>query len=410
MDAQALGRYLRESRESREKTLEDAEQSLRIRRYILESFELGDFSAGGASQVQIRGFIRNYARFLGLDEERVVMFYESVLQDGQRRGKRKNGNRRRERNGQRELTAARSVTDTNPSLPKVSIADQRANANRARTLLNSLVMTLVGLASLAVIAFVLYQILIAANQETDDSPPGVLGALPPSPTFTPPPTFTPRPSPVAAETVRAIPTYSGRGVLVSIEMTQRTWIRFVADDIERYAGIAPPGTILEYNADNTIVITASNAQALNVVYNGQQQGMLGGRGQRIDITFTSRDMQLLMGPGFEPTSEFSPTPLPTSDIDVGALIEQMTPTVTPGPSPTPTATFTPSLTPSITFTPSITPTPSDTPTATATPTQTFTPGPTATPTDTPTITATPSPTAILPPRVPAQEPTATKTG
>jgi hypothetical protein len=207
-----------------------------------------------------------------------------------------------------------------------------------------------------------------------------------------------------------VPTYSGRGVLVSIEMTQRTWIRFVADDIELYAGVAPPGTIFEFSASNTIVVTASNAQALNVIYNGQQQGMLGGRGQRIDITFTPSNMQLLMGAGFEPTSEFSPTPLPTSNVDVSALIQQLTPSPTSGPSPTPTATFTPSLTPSITFTPSITPTPSDTPTATSTPTHTFTPGPTATPSDTPTITPTPSPTAILPPRVPAQAPTPTKMG
>ncbi|MFN8372430.1 MAG: DUF4115 domain-containing protein [Anaerolineae bacterium] len=405
MDAQALGRYLRESREAREKTLQDAEQALRIRRHILEAFELGDFNVAGASQVQIRGFIRNYARYLNLDEDRVVMFYESALENGQRRGKRKNP--RRDRSGQRELTAPRSITDTNPSLPRVSIAEQRANANRARTLLSSLVMTLVGLASLAVIAFVLYQILQAPAQENDDTPFGVLGALPPSPTFTPAPSFTPRPSPAAAEQVRAIPTYSGRGVLVSIEMTQRTWVRFVADDVERYAGIAPPGTILEYNANNSIVVTASNAQALNVIYNGQQQGMLGGRGQRIDITFTPTNMELLMGPGFEPTSEFSPTPLPTSAIDVGALIEQLTPTVTPGPSPTPTATFTPSLTPSITYTPSVTPTATDTPTNTSTPTETFTPGP---PTATPSITPTPSPTAILPPRVPATEPTATKTG
>jgi cytoskeletal protein RodZ len=406
MDAQALGRYLRESREAREKTLEDAEQALRIRRYILEAFEIGDFNVAGASQVQIRGFIRNYARYLGLDEERVVVFYESALENGQRRGRRKN---RRERSPQRELNAPRSITDTNPSLPKVSPAEQRASANRARTMLNSLVMTLVGLASLAVIIFVLFQI-IQAPQQNNDTPFNVIGDLPSSPTFTAAPTFTPRPSPEAAVDTRVIPTYSGRGVLVSIEMTQRAWIRFVADDIERYAGIAPPGTTLTFSAENTIAITASNAQALNIIYNGQQQGMLGGRGQRIDITFTPTNMQLLMGPGFAPTAEFSPTPLPTSDIDVGALIEQMTPSITPGPSPTATATFTPSLTPSITFTPSITPTPSDTPTATSTPTETFTPGPTATATDTPTITPTPSATAILPPRVPAEEPTPTKTG
>mgnify|MGYP000144327533 CR=1 FL=1 len=36
MDAQALGRFLRETREAKELTLEDAERSLRIRQRILD--------------------------------------------------------------------------------------------------------------------------------------------------------------------------------------------------------------------------------------------------------------------------------------------------------------------------------------------------------------------------------------
>ena len=56
MDAEALGRFLRENREARELTLDDAEQALRIRRRVLEAFEQGDFEVTGASQIQIRGF------------------------------------------------------------------------------------------------------------------------------------------------------------------------------------------------------------------------------------------------------------------------------------------------------------------------------------------------------------------
>ncbi|MCA9903766.1 MAG: helix-turn-helix domain-containing protein, partial [Anaerolineae bacterium] len=68
MDSQSLGRYLRQTREERELTLEEAEEQLRIRRRILESFELGAFDLPNFSPVQIAGFIRNYARFLNLDE------------------------------------------------------------------------------------------------------------------------------------------------------------------------------------------------------------------------------------------------------------------------------------------------------------------------------------------------------
>jgi cytoskeletal protein RodZ len=44
MDAPALGHYLRETREAQEKTLDQVERDIRIRRRILEAFEMGDFN------------------------------------------------------------------------------------------------------------------------------------------------------------------------------------------------------------------------------------------------------------------------------------------------------------------------------------------------------------------------------
>jgi hypothetical protein len=181
-------------------------------------------------------------------------------------------------------------------------------------------------------------------------------------------------------------------------MTQRSWLRLVADEVEQFVGIARPGMILEYPARNRITVTASNAEGLLVTYNGQPQSSLGGRGQKVDIVFTQDNMEVAFGPGFDPTPEFSPTPEPTSAIDVGALIQALTPTRTPGPSPTPT--YTPSLSPTPSDTPTITLTPSDTPTATDTPTIT----------PTPTETLTPTPTAILPPRVTQEGLPPTKAG
>lgn len=380
MDAQALGRYLRESREAKELTLEDAEQALKIRRRILESFELGDFTVKDASPVQIRGFIRNYARFLGLEEDRVVAYYDASLVGGPR--PRRNGRRRGKRSTQTFApVAARSITDTHPTLPPVQAAS--LPPRRRGSALNTLVMLLVAVAALGVIVLVAVELL---RQPENSSPgavgPDILAQLPPSPTLTVFPTFTAGPT-LTPLAIAAQQNFSGRGVLVTIQMAQRSWLRVVTDDIEQYAGIARPGDVLEYPANQRILVTASNAEALIVTYNGQPQGVFGGRGQKVDITFTTSGVEVRSGPGFEPTSAFTATPIPTSAIDVGGLIAALTPTDTPGPSPTPTDT------------PSITPTPSDTPTPTATPTATDTPGPTPTASNTP---LPPTPTAILPPR------------
>ncbi len=386
MDAHSLGRYLRESREARELTLDDAVSRLRIRARILQSFEEGEFNVEDFSQVQIRGFMRNYARFLGLDEDLVVQYYESSQQNHQRRRGRRGGKRRGRRSvPEIELPAGRSITDTNPHLPRVTMGEQ--NEDKQRRLLrlfNTMVVILVALAALLVIVFVVTQLV---DTSEGASPPasgqGILGQLPAPPTNTRAPTFTPRPA--ATIQVQTRPQqFSGRGVAVSIETTQRTWIRLTTDDNLQINRMVLPGEFLEYQALEEIYLNASNADALVVVHNGSPQGTFGGRGQAVEVWFRNGDMDILTGPGFDPTSPFTATPPPTSDFLASTLIAAQTPSNTPGPSPTPSDTPTITPTPSETLTPTITPTPSDTPT--------------------------PTPTAILPPRetpVPV-DPTPTK--
>ncbi len=429
MDAQALGRYLRESREAKELSLEDAERVLHIRRRTLESFEVGEFHISGASTVQLRGFIGNYARYLGLDEEKVLQYYEAALVDEQRktrRGSKRNGKRSTQETP--APIAPRSITDTHPTLPPVTLADRlEQRKRRQRNLLRRMLFLVVGLVSAGVILYVTLQ-LVSQPQTIPEEIANITGliAQPTPEAVTVFPTFTPLPQMLLAGQPTPLPrvdqNYSGRGVLVTIQASQRTWLRLLSDGREQYAGMMRPGDVVEYPAQDEIFVTASNAEALLVTWNGQPQGLYGGRGQKVDITFTMDNVRVQSGPGFDPTSEFTATPIPTSEIDVGALIAALTPTNTPGPSPTPSDTPTITLTPSITPTPSNTPTPTDTPTVTPTPsdtppptsTPTITPTPTATYTPsitpTPTITPTPSPTAILPPREPLESATPTKEG
>lgn len=404
MDAQALGRYLRESRETKEITLEDAEHALKIRRRILESFELGQFTFSDATNVQTRGFIRNYARFLGLDDDRVVTYYESALEEAT------NPRRRRStRSGQQPAPqvpmAPRKITDTNPSLPAVpSLLDRPARRNN---FLNSLVMLLLASASVIVIIFVVVQLLGQSRPIQDTVDNSILGQLPASPTFTLVPSATTAPQPT--QIIALQPAYQGKGVVVTVTLTQRTWMKISVDGEQKFIGLGRPGEQLpDFIGQQNVVITAANAEALKVVYNGKGQPVFGGRGQQVDITFSLTNVQVNSGPGFEPTSEFTATVPPTSAIDVGATVAALTPTATSGPSPTPTNTPPPTATFTASPTEPPTPTIAPTPTITYTPSMTFTPSVTPSLTLTPTITQTPSPTAILPPRVTQEGLPATK--
>jgi cytoskeletal protein RodZ len=72
--AETLGQYLRRERESRSVSLEELSKGTRISPPILEALERGDF--GSLPQREfIPGFLRGYARHLGLDPEEVLRRY-----------------------------------------------------------------------------------------------------------------------------------------------------------------------------------------------------------------------------------------------------------------------------------------------------------------------------------------------
>lgn len=72
-----VGDALRAARESRGLTLEQVETTTRIRRVFLEALEEDRFDELPAP-VYTRGFIRNYARLLGLDPDDVVAAYAAA--------------------------------------------------------------------------------------------------------------------------------------------------------------------------------------------------------------------------------------------------------------------------------------------------------------------------------------------
>lgn len=73
-DYQNIGQYMRESRESLRVSIEQAAQALHIRPKYLESLEAGELSdLPGKSYT--RGYIRNYAQYLGLDVDKVLEGY-----------------------------------------------------------------------------------------------------------------------------------------------------------------------------------------------------------------------------------------------------------------------------------------------------------------------------------------------
>jgi hypothetical protein len=343
MEPQALGRLLRQSREAKELTLDEVERALRIRRRILESFELGEFILPEFAPIQLRGFIRNYARYLGLEEDRILTFYEEALEELTYGGSSLGGRRRRRARGREKPARGRDKArvgraQTNGGMgngypggmgnggTSSSIPDDRPRGGFGRAVLR----LVLALAAIALIVVGAAEALRSVDGDFvfpwDQPPPDdmlVVGVPTSVPTFTPLPM---QPSPTATIGLPLQPAFTGQGVLVSIEIAQRGYMRIAADGVQQYAGLARPGDAFEVSANNEVTITAGNAEGLRVVYNGQPQPIFGDRGQAVDLTFTTTRVNIVTGPGFDPTPIASATPIPSPTPNDGALIALLTPT------------------------------------------------------------------------------------
>ncbi len=238
-----LGNLLRDAREKKSLSLEQVEADTRIRYKFLVALEDEDYGALPAP-AYVRGFLKTYAAYLGLDPQQVLALYDAS----------------RGASGNAQL----------PSLPLVEVPME------GRRSLWPIVM------GLAVVAGIL--LLAAAVVRTPWR--SWLGLVPATPTATPTaePTATPTPRPTPTLTPLPSPTEPtatpapGVGVRVQFVVTGRSWVQIVADDAVAYAGLLENET-REWEAARKIVARIGNAGAVDVTVNGQHLGFLGGANQ-----------------------------------------------------------------------------------------------------------------------------------
>src|SRR5258708_366278 len=422
-DAEALGQELRKARETRGLTLEQAERQTRIRAKYLDALEQGHHYAL-PSAVQARGFLRNYARFLNLDGDMMVAWFDSA-QSGRKRRRQKPVQRPgmddptltsegRGTMGRRPADPEALIRASQPLSTVEEREQQKRRGNFLGTLLSSGV-ALVALAALLILGGIGLQSLISQGNK----PGTILSAVPgdgsttrPALVATSPATATvlrPTPLPIPA-TATQLPTNNSPvgGVSVSLQIVERTWLRVTVDGAVAFIGSPPPNTVQQYQGKE-VQVRVANGAGVHAIVNGHDYGILGARGEIKELTFTPDSanpptsnappatanspgafnppddqptvQNVITSPGatFSFTSTTSARPHVTASI-LPTLPPSKTFTVTPPNTATPTISPTASITmtPSQTRIPSVTPTP----TFTFTPSITWTPSMTPTPTNT----------------------------
>jgi hypothetical protein len=220
-----VGRRLREARVSRALELDRAAQETRIHRKFLEALERDAPPEDFPAPMYARAFLREYARYLGLDPESLVASYRMNHLEAER-----------------------------PIRPPVPI--ERSSAAWVGT-------TLALLSVVALLAIAVF----AGGQEDR-----------PMPRVASPPPASPSPSPpiVAGERAEERP----RGVILTIRVTERpSWILVIRDGEDLLRRTLEPGTERTFRDRHRLDLVVGDAGAVRVTLNGKRIGPLGGDGQ-----------------------------------------------------------------------------------------------------------------------------------
>ncbi|WP_420641426.1 helix-turn-helix domain-containing protein [Candidatus Leptofilum sp.] len=301
-----LGHILREARETKGYTLREVQEKTRISSRFLEALEMGDFDRL-PTPTHARGFLRNYARYLGLDPEPLLERYE--LSQSQRL-------QRRQQPVIVDTTqpvgpALEAPPENHPFFDPVNMEVDTAyqgggSSGGSESILRIvIIIALLGLLYLAGQRFlpmilgegdgtaaitesVNEAVQNILNRETPTPEPtateevGASSVLGPTsrndiPAGDPTPTATRPPLPATMETIE-----------LEIIILERAWMEVTVDGNVLFTGIArPTDPPYEWTANDEVRVNTGNAIGVSVTINNVSLGPLGGRGENKEEVWTT---------------------------------------------------------------------------------------------------------------------------
>lgn len=226
MSQPTIGELLRHAREGLRASLAQASRETKIRPDYLEAMERDSFSFV-SGRVYVRGMVRSYARWLGLDEDEVAAEFERVV--------------------------------GGPPPPPLVEALQRPAvvATRRR---RPHWPAAAALASMILLALSLVGLLRPSENV----------ARPPAPPQSPAPTSAAAPTPTPAQVAEAVPPPAPEGVRLVVNVVgAKCWVRVVADGKEAFQGTLFNGDGKTFEAKDHLRVTFGLLTAVRIQLNGK---------------------------------------------------------------------------------------------------------------------------------------------
>lgn len=294
-----LGSLLREAREAKELTLAEAQQATRINCRYLEALEDGRYDLL-PTKVHVRGYLRNYAKYLELDPKPLLDRYEL---------------NKNSYSNQNQPESVEEISDLEPIPPREDQVfydpvnmDLSGGVKKESGSALRIIIIVALLASLALIANRFIPIITGNNESSGSLSSGIEEAvsnitndtgqqttITPDPTIIPgagvPITSTSRNSALQLPTptaTRPILPATLEQIRLRLEITERTWMRVTIDDEVVFEGLARKGDgPFEWEAADKAELLTGNAIGVFVTINDVELGRLGDRAQVVDETWTT---------------------------------------------------------------------------------------------------------------------------
>ena len=259
-----VGKILREQREAKGLTFEDVESSTSIRRSYIEAIENGKYDKL-PGLVYARGFVRNYADFLGLDGDAIAAQFKEEMEP--------------EVKEQEDITPAPAV-----SAKPVTQRDESRKVTfssgqdfKARTQGTSTMTKVLSAAAVVVIAFVGGVYYFFGSDSTAEPGKGRQVAQKQE-----------AKNNTVIEVANSTASASGKvdGVEVVATFSNNCWTWVTSDGKDVFEGFVEKGQRLTWKGNKNVNVTLGNAGAVEITSNGKFLGKAGKSGEVVEIRYT----------------------------------------------------------------------------------------------------------------------------
>jgi len=244
---QTVGELLRDERERKGLSIKEIENAISIRTLYINAIEEENYKIV-PGEVYLKGFIRNYANYLGLNGQEMVNLY---------------------RQSQKPISPVTltETPDNVEALVKKTEQPHKNNRNYDRWLMISLLAVCVSGSAWWLLASPKVATAPEVQTQTNSTPVN---------------------QPLPTQSVAPTTPDQAKPVVITAKYTEQCWTSVTADGKNIYEGTPKSGDTITWEAQKSISITAGNAGGMDIIYNGQSVGSLGTKGEVVVKNFAAK--------------------------------------------------------------------------------------------------------------------------